>query len=87
MAGPLERRPDLWRAVGAIGWSIALVLALVLPLGSLQAATAPSGLPTHFAFGVSAAPGTTWTPQSGIPWDHRMQSLAGGVNTGQGWET
>jgi hypothetical protein len=25
--------------------------------------------------------------QSGIPWDYRMQYLAGGVNTGQGWET
>ena len=26
-------------------------------------------------------------PQSGIPWDYRYQYLAGGVNTGSGWET
>jgi hypothetical protein len=82
-----ERRLRLWRTVLAIGSSITIMLALGLPLSSLQAAALPTGLPTHFAFGVNASPGDTWMPQSGVTWDYRMQYLAGGVNTGQGWET
>ncbi len=77
----------LWRTVVAITSSITILLALVLPMSSLQAAAQPIGLPTHFGFGVSAAPGDTWMPQTGIAWDYRMQYLAGGVNTGTGWET
>jgi hypothetical protein len=38
-------------------------------------------------FGLEAGQGDTWLPQSGIPWDFTFQYLAGGVNTGQGWET
>jgi hypothetical protein len=76
-----------WHRLGAIGSSIAIVAALVLPVAALQAPAPPAGLPTHFSFGVGAVPGDTWMPQSGIPWDYRMQYLAGGVNTGTGWET
>jgi hypothetical protein len=51
----------------------------------------PVGLPSHFGLGLGAAPDNTglygWMPQSGIPWDYAYQYLAGGANTGQGWET
>ena len=42
------------------------------------------GVRTHY---LEAGQGDTWLPQSGIPWDFTFQYLAGGVNTGQGWET
>ncbi|HTD77361.1 MAG TPA: hypothetical protein VK898_06985 [Chloroflexota bacterium] len=64
---------------------LALVLA-ALPLATARAQSA-SGLPDHFMFGLEAGQGDTWLPQSGIPWDFTFQYLAGGVNTGQGWET
>lgn len=64
-----------------------LVLSVLLPASARGAQSAPSGLPSHFAFGLSASPGDTWMPQSGIPWDYRYQYLSAGVNTGYGWET
>ena len=73
----------LWRLEA----TLAVVVALVLPLSTREAKALSSGLPSHFAFGVSAGQGDTWMPQTGIGWDYRMQYLAGGVNTGQGWET
>src|SRR5207248_10839733 len=27
-----------------------------------------------------------WLPSSGVPWDYAYQYLAGGVNTGSGWQ-
>ena len=51
----------------------------------------PTGLPGHFGFGVAAGPGsdgvTGWMPASGVPWDYAYTYLAGGVNTGGGWQT
>ena len=51
----------------------------------------PTGLPGHFGFGVAAGPGsdgvTGWMPGSGVPWDYAYTYLAGGVNTGAGWQT
>ena len=51
----------------------------------------PTGLPGHFGFGVAAGPGsdgvTGWMPASGVPWDYAYTYLAGGVNTGSGWQT
>jgi len=76
-----------WSAVVAIATSLAITLGLVLPLSAVPANALPTGLPSHFAFGVSVGQGDTWMPQTGIPWDYRMQYLAGGVNTGSGWET
>ena len=64
---------------------VALVLA-ALPLTTARAQSA-GGLRDHFMFGLEAGQGDTWMPQSGIPWDFTFQYLAGGVNTGQGWET
>ncbi|MBV9600760.1 MAG: hypothetical protein JOZ87_28440 [Chloroflexi bacterium] len=64
-----------------------VALVLVFPLNAQNVDALPSQLPSHFAFGLGASPSDTWMPQSGIPWDYRMQYLAGGVNTGSGWET
>ena len=48
----------------------------------------PTGLPTHFAIGVSAQPPdlapSGWETQSGVPFDYAYQYLAAGVNTGNG---
>jgi putative cell wall-binding protein len=53
------------------------------------AADRAATLPTHFGFGLSAAPDATglegWMPQSGVPWDFAYQYLAGGVNTPGTW--
>jgi hypothetical protein len=61
-------------------------LLAALSIGPARAQAA-SGLPDHFMFGLEAGQGDTWMPESGIPWDFTFQYLAGGVNTGQGWET
>jgi hypothetical protein len=51
----------------------------------------PSGLPTHFGIGLSASPADVapsgWVAAAGVPFDYAYQYLAGGVNTGQGWQT
>jgi hypothetical protein len=52
----------------------------------------PAGMPTHFAFGLMNGPGDTplmndMRTHNGAAWDFRYQYLAGGVNTGHGWET
>ena len=56
-----------------------------------RALPVPTGLPGHFGFGVAAGPGsdgvTGWMPGSGVPWDYAYTYLAGGVNTGLGWQT
>lgn len=66
---------------------VALLAMLSLDPSRVAAQSVPSGLPGHFAFGVSAGQGDTWMPASGIAWDYRYQYLAGGVNTNVGWET
>jgi hypothetical protein len=61
------------------------------PPPSTQPGAVPSGLPTHFGIGLSAQPpdlaAAGWVPTSGIPFDYAYQYLAGGVNTGGGWQT
>lgn len=52
----------------------------------------PPGIPSYFSFGVMNPPGDTtllndMRARNGTAWDFRYQYLAGGVNTGQGWET
>jgi hypothetical protein len=54
--------------------------------------TLPSGLPAHFSFGVEsglrgAADLNEMRTRNSTAWDARYQYLAGGVNTGQGWQT
>ena len=55
-------------------------------------AALPSGMPTHFSFGLMDAPGGAsylagMRSNNGTAWDFRYQYLAGGVNTGSGWST
>src|ERR1700730_14108112 len=69
----------LWRSLLAV-----LLSAVAVSPAHGQSTTS---LPTHFAFGLAASPGDTWMPRSGIAFDYRYQYLAGGVNTGHGWET
>src|SRR3981189_3676538 len=39
-------------------------------------------------FGLANGPSEIgWMTSSGVPWGYRYQYLAGGVNTGTGWET
>ena len=45
----------------------------------------PGGLPNHFGYGLFSA--NISDMHSGIPYDYRYQYLAGGVNTGGGWQT
>jgi hypothetical protein len=52
----------------------------------------PVALPPHFAFGAMNAPGDVallndMRARNDTAWDFRYQYLAGGTNTGQGWET
>jgi hypothetical protein len=60
-------------------------------VASGRALAVPTALPGHFGFGVAAGPGsdgvTGWMPGSGVPWDYAYTYLAGGVNTGGGWQT
>src|SRR6266849_7293674 len=70
--------------------ALALVLAaaalVVQP--STQAQAAPPPLPSGLNFGLANGPqDLSWMTASGVPWAFRYQYLAGGVNTGKGWET
>ncbi|MBV9893828.1 MAG: hypothetical protein JO020_06650 [Chloroflexi bacterium] len=76
-----------WRAVALLITAATYLISGAPPVSLTQVVAAPSQLPAHFAFGVGAGQGDAWMPQTGIPWDYRMQYLAGGVNTGSGWET
>src|SRR5919202_4545363 len=76
-----------WRAALSIFPAAILAIVLALPVRTPTAHALPVGLPAHFAFGLGAGQGDTWMPQTGIAWDFRFQYLAGGVNTGSGWET
>ena len=56
------------------------------------ASSLPPGIPSHFSFGLMNAPGDVglmndMRSRNGTAWDFRYQYLAGGVNTGHGWET
>lgn len=48
----------------------------------------PAGLKPYLVLGLGNIPGSlNWMKNSGTPWDARYTYLAGGVNTGNGWET
>jgi hypothetical protein len=61
------------------------MLATVVTASPARAAlTLPAGL----NFGLGNNPGDLgWMTSSGVPWRYRYCYLAGGVNTGSGWET
>ncbi|GAC1544370.1 MAG: hypothetical protein NVS3B12_33080 [Acidimicrobiales bacterium] len=82
------------RRASAVVATLVVCSGLGAPIAraDITTASASSALPTsHLALGVSASPGndglTGWMPQSGVPWDYAYQYLAGGVNTGSGWQT
>lgn len=60
-----------------------------LALGSpARALAAVPPLPPGLNFGLANGPADLgWMTASGVPWKFRYQYLAGGVNTGTGWET
>ncbi len=72
---------------------VTIVASVFAPLGepAARAASVPVHLSNHFGIGLAAQPDSTglrgWMPNSGVPWDYAYQYLAGGVNTGSGWET
>ena len=69
------------------------MLAPALSLAAHQvpaaaAAVTPRSVPAGFGFGLASEPtDLTWMTGSGVPWTYRYTYLAGGVNTGNGWET
>jgi hypothetical protein len=81
---PVMRR--IWAPV----LGLAMAVASVIPARTAPSAI-PRGLPHHFAIGVAGEPDATgiygWMPKTHIPFDYAYQYLAGGVNTGQGWQT
>src|SRR5439155_17918034 len=92
----LQRGPE----VRATAPAIALLLGLPLLVGPANTgAAAPVTIPMRLAstvplpqdrlhFGLANQPtDLSWMTSSGVPWRYRYQYLAGGVNTGQGWET
>jgi hypothetical protein len=85
LAFSLHAQPALTASLVGTGTSTPASTASAL-------APVPPGMPTHFSFGVMNSPGDTallndMRTHNGTAWDFRYQYLAGGVNTGKGWET
>jgi hypothetical protein len=79
--------------LAALGGALVAGIA-TQPRSGARAAAAPlpTSLPGHFSFGIMDSPGGTgylnaMRANNGTAWDFRYQYLAGGVNTGSGWET
>src|SRR3982074_683213 len=82
-----------------MAWGGLLALALLSLVGEsagvrvqphlVSARASASALPQdRLHFGLSNQPGDLgWMTSSGVPWRYRYTYLAGGVNTGKGWET
>lgn len=74
----------------AVFVGIAFLAAVARPAGAEPSITVPPALPPRFGFGLAAHPDASgldgWVPESGVPWDYVYQYLAGGVNTGNGWQ-
>jgi len=72
-------------AAAALGLAAAANLAVRPPLAARAAAALDTG---RLEFGLASQPtDLAWMQSSGAPWRYRYQYLAGGVNTGSGWET
>ena len=90
MAAVLSLALPLAPAAGAVeGRGVAPGAPATFTAASPSAAVA---LPhDHLALGVSADPNdltaSGWLPTSGVRWDYAYQYLAGGANTGGGWQT
>src|SRR3981081_717582 len=73
-----------------LAWALCLTLlaAGISGIASPHQARAAVTLPAGLHFGLGNNPGDLgWMTSSGVPWRYRYCYLAGGVNTGKGWET
>ncbi|MBF6612544.1 MAG: hypothetical protein IVW55_05385, partial [Chloroflexi bacterium] len=68
-----------------VAGTVGLSVQTTPPAGASGLPPIPSGLPNHFGYGLFN--GSMSDMQSNIPYDYRYQYLAGGVNTGGGWQT
>ncbi len=97
----LARRPAAGRLLAALGLA-ALLATACAPLrpppppatpSTTPAGAVPAGLPHRLGIGLAASPDdlapapTGWVASTGVPFDYVYQYLAGGVNTGSGWQT
>ena len=80
--------PSLRRRSLLLCAAVLAVAVLGVPRAS-RAALAAASLDTgRVELGVSSQPTElSWMTSSGVPWRYRYQYLAGGVNSGSGWET
>src|SRR6266550_1772278 len=87
---------SLPRLRGRVRVGAAVMLATAGLLGGLshpaeagfRTRLAPPVMTGGFGFGLANQPSEIgWMTGSGVPWRYRYQYLAGGVNTGTGWET
>jgi len=74
------------------GLVVTLIALGAMPIHSTAPTTvnaaAVSLATNRLEFGLANEPsGLGWMTSSGVPWRYRYQYLAGGVNTGKGWET
>ena len=73
---------------GILALCLVLAAASVVIEPATKAQAAPPPLPAGLNFGLANGPSDlSWMTTSGVPWVFRYQYLAGGVNTGKGWET
>src|SRR5260370_1568482 len=75
---------------GRLPWAVGLTLlaAAISGVAAPHQARAALTLPAGLNFGLGNGPGDLgWMTSSGVPWRYRYAYLAGGVNTGHGWET
>jgi hypothetical protein len=73
-----------------LAWALGLTLlaAGISGIAAPHQARAAITLPAGLHFGLGNGPGDLgWMTSSGVPWRYRYCYLAGGVNTGKGWET
>src|SRR5216683_3874495 len=77
-----------WRGRLASMASVAMFVAMFATVAAPTRAHAAVTLPAGLNFGLGNNPGDLgWMTSSGVPWRYRYCYLAGGVNTGHGWET
>jgi len=88
MPASAEKQPLSTLRTMSMALAAALLLA-VAPGAHPAHAVAPLPLPAdRLHFGVSNAPDSLgWMTGTGVPWRYRYAYLAGGVNTGTGWQT
>ncbi len=82
---------------GAARLAVALLISAIVTSATAVSAAHPLAVSNRAGsalqqdrlhFGLANGPSDLgWMTSSGVPWRYRYQYLAGGVNTGKGWET